>query len=963
MRTPSEILKYYIQAIEQLSGADAVSLYVPDPLGDGGRALLLTAGVDAVAELRSVESAKEFTGSTSHQAGAGAMAGLVPETVASTTPTGLLIPLRSLSQGEGKQTAWLGLVGAKEPQPPATLTGPDAMQSWWQWVLELGEAITRDIMRVSGVLNDPVSGLPGRAEFFQTVDETLRDAETDSTAMLIFSPDNFATINELWGLKLGDQVIREIARVLQSQLRGDDYLVRYGGVVFAILLPRTTLASAFALGSAILAELEKGEYLDTTVRMRFSGGVAAVASEDANRDNASLAFIQRANHALNAAKRAGGGRIAEWKPDPTARASNEGDELTGIFTGTMGKDYRNMVLLWETVGLMAESSDIDELSSKVLGCISHAFRPDRVGLFMAEKVGDPISLHSGIVLIPNGQGGSTQKHTISESLFSMQASERGLLDKAHQSGQVVGSAIPGLVDSAPDLPHAALVVPLITRDNGLGCLYLDRESAKLELDVSDVHFLKVFGNHIAVAIDRGILARDEAARQERKRLRLLGEVHELRQALGHAKLVHSSPQMEQVLGIVRQVAPTDATILVTGESGTGKGVLARTIHKLSKRVGKALVLVDCSAITPNLIESELFGHERGAFTGADRKTVGRLAEADGGTVFLDEIGELPLEVQSKLLTFVQEKQLMAVGSTKTRTVDARIIAATNRDLATEVDAGRFRRDLYYRLNVVTVDLPPLRIRPDDILLLGRHFIERFNVQYQKAARGLTPAAEQALLTYNWPGNIRELQNRVMRAVILSQGEFLGPHELGFDASHTVTQAPPLRSTGNLYGVTSVGPTIEVNPWEKLSEILSSIIQQVDINSGHQPPPFGKWLEEDLIQAAFERIGGIHRRGAAVLGIPETTFRRKMKQIKARSLIGPMPRTPEWRELDDVFNAIVREKNTKGDDFLVRSRDTLLTHVLDRFGDKVSMSAALMGVTEPTISRWRVKLQAPAQPLL
>ena len=414
--------------------------------------------------------------------------------------------------------------------------------------------------------------------------------------------------------------------------------------------------------------------------------------------------------------------------------------------------------------------------------------------------------------------------------------------------------------------------------------------------------------------------------------------------------------MEQVLGIARQVAPTDATILVTGESGTGKGVLARTIHKLSQRSDKPLVLVDCSAITTTLIESELFGHERGAFTGADKKTIGRLAEADGGTVFLDEIGELPLEVQSKLLTFVQDKQLMAVGSNRTRTVDVRIIAATNRDLSTEVEAGRFRRDLYYRLNVVTVDLPPLRVRPDDILLLARHFIERFNVQYQKSARGLTTAAEAALASHHWPGNIRELQNRVMRAVILSQSEMIGPLELGFDSAAPATHAPlaPGGAPAPVAPMSSVAPP---DPWNDLDDKLGGLIQQVDINSGHQPPPFGKWLEEDLIEAAFEKIGGVHRRGAAVLGIPETTFRRKMKQIKARSLIGPMPRTPEWRELTDVFGRLVEQKNDNGDDYLVRSRDILLTHVLNRFGDKVSMSAALMGVTEPTISRWRTKLQS------
>ncbi|MEC9464231.1 MAG: helix-turn-helix domain-containing protein, partial [Myxococcota bacterium] len=187
-------------------------------------------------------------------------------------------------------------------------------------------------------------------------------------------------------------------------------------------------------------------------------------------------------------------------------------------------------------------------------------------------------------------------------------------------------------------------------------------------------------------------------------------------------------------------------------------------------------------------------------------------------------------------------------------------------------------------------------------------------------------------------------------------EMIGPLELGFDSAAPATHAPlaPGGAPAPVAPMSSVAPP---DPWNDLDDKLGGLIQQVDINSGHQPPPFGKWLEEDLIEAAFEKIGGVHRRGAAVLGIPETTFRRKMKQIKARSLIGPMPRTPEWRELTDVFGRLVEQKNDNGDDYLVRSRDILLTHVLNRFGDKVSMSAALMGVTEPTISRWRTKLQS------
>jgi len=955
MRTPSEILKLYLDTIAHLSGAETVSLYVPDPLGDGGRAILLKSGAGpAVPELTDEASARQLAQTTETSDGhPTSLSAFVASSKPSSSSQGILLPLNGMNENSSA-TAWLGLRNANTEQPPQNLIETESVSQWWKSVIDLGNALTRDIMRVSGVLNDPVSGLPGRAEFFQTVEEELTSSNgKKATSIVTFSPDNFATVNELYGLKLGDQVVRQAAQLLQSLLRPTDYVVRYGGVVFAALLPDTDAETASELSGNVRNELEKADYLNGEVRLRFSAGVTSHAANAQLSASAPLELIQRANHALNGAKRAGGGRVSSWKPDPSADTT-AGDELTGIFTGTMGKDYRNMVLLWETLGLMAESSDLEGLTTKVLGCIYNAFRPERVGLFISEKRGDPVSLLSGYIHSKTGDQPAV-KETKSAQDFGISEAEKALINNAVSAQIVVGSQVPGVDESTHGLEHPTLAVPLVTRDNCLGCLYLDRSQGLLGLDVSDIHFLKVFGNHIAVAIDRGILAKEEAARRERKRLKLLGEVHELRQALGHAKLVHTSPQMEQVLSIARQVAPTDATILVTGESGTGKGVLARTIHKLSQRSNKSLVLVDCSAITTSLIESELFGHERGAFTGADRKTIGRLAEADGGTVFLDEIGELPLEVQSKLLTFVQDKQLMAVGSNRTRTVDVRIIAATNRELAEEVESGRFRRDLYYRLNVVTVELPPLRVRPDDILLLARHFIERFNVQYQKSARGLTGAAEGALAAHHWPGNIRELQNRVMRAVILSQSEMIGPLELGFDSVAPAHQTTTLPGGGLSTGATPTN-VIPPDPWSDLDAKLGSLIQQVDINSGHQPPPFGKWLEEDLIEAAFEKIGGVHRRGAAVLGIPETTFRRKMKQIKARSLIGPMPRTPEWRELNDVFERLVEQKNESADDYLVRSRDSLLTHVLNRFGDKVSMSAALMGVTEPTISRWRTKLQ-------
>ena len=233
----------------------------------------------------------------------------------------------------------------------------------------------------------------------------------------------------------------------------------------------------------------------------------------------------------------------------------------------------------------------------------------------------------------------------------------------------------------------------------------------------------------------------------------------------YSAIVGDSPALKKVLAQIEMVAPTSANVLILGESGTGKELVARAIHDRSPRKAAALVRVNCASVPRELFESEFFGHVRGAFTGAIRDRVGRFELANGGTLFLDEIGEVPLELQSKLLRVLQEGQFEKVGEERTRTVDARIIAATNRDLADEIKTGRFREDLYYRLSVFPIELPPLRDRAEDIPKLAQHFLQQSARKLGVNAPRLTPANMKELQSYDWPGNVRELQNVIERAVI------------------------------------------------------------------------------------------------------------------------------------------------------------------------------------------------------
>lgn len=259
------------------------------------------------------------------------------------------------------------------------------------------------------------------------------------------------------------------------------------------------------------------------------------------------------------------------------------------------------------------------------------------------------------------------------------------------------------------------------------------------------------------------------------------------------EILGRSPAITSMLSMIRTVAPTEATVLITGESGTGKELVARALHAQSLRKDEPLVTVNCAALAETLLESELFGHEKGAFTGADKRREGRFKQADRGTLFLDEIGEMPIGVQAKLLRALQQGEIQRVGSDKSEHVDVRVIAATNRDLRKEVEERRFREDLYFRLNVISLEVPPLRQRKEDIPLLAAHFLSHYAERNHKNVKGFSAQCMDMLLHYDWPGNVRELQNAVERAVILCTGEYVTGPELPVNIAKLAAEAMPKSS--------------------------------------------------------------------------------------------------------------------------------------------------------------------------
>ena len=311
-------------------------------------------------------------------------------------------------------------------------------------------------------------------------------------------------------------------------------------------------------------------------------------------------------------------------------------------------------------------------------------------------------------------------------------------------------------------------LPLISHDRALGVLGLSRLAATPFLP-NEIHFLMQVSSQVAIAVENALAYGQISELTDKLAQEKLYLEDEIRTEANFEEIVGTSPALQRVLKLVETVAPTDSTVLICGETGTGKELIARAIHDLSPRNSKTFVRLNCAALPAGLLESELFGHEKGAFTGAVAQRIGRLELADHGTLFLDEVGEIPLELQPKLLRVLQEREFERLGGTRTIRIDVRLIAATNRDLAVMVQEQTFRSDLFFSLNVFTVELPPLRERPEDIPLLVRHFAEEFSRRMNRPVETISSETMNALCHYRWPGNIRELQNVIERSVILSSG--------------------------------------------------------------------------------------------------------------------------------------------------------------------------------------------------
>ena len=950
--TIDALLQPYLQMILATTNARAVSLLFANT--QSSHCQLYHHGQSPLPEVANVEQASAFI----YQHQALPAAGI--QLHASRDPRGCLLsialPASRLNRDEPKRRDrrqgseplplpaanryWLAL--SFETQPPGWLgqvSPPPEARPQWPVLLQQGTELLRFIHFNQALMRDPLTQLPSRQEFSHHLGECLH--EQQAIAMLQVNPKNFHQINKKFGRDAGDQVIGEIAKRLTACLRKGDLLSRFGGALFAVALAGASEERAREVGEKICQQLRQSPYLQGAIELEFSIGIGHSDEDPAlSTEDRRTALLQRSDQALLAAHALHGSQVIDWQDGCHTQMAQAIDRLSGIFTADTTTDYRNMLLLWDIANITATECLPDPLLQTSIERLQQVFAFDNAGLLTLEDNNlQLISLDDGDCLLTDPEFIQQQLPRLKQGLSEGQPCS---LDH-HQ--------------------HLLFAVPLPDETQSHQLFWFQGQESDLQLDHHDQLLLSALARQLGRALTRALMEEETRQRQQKT-------LNSLRNMVSDNNLVFCSPQMQSLMGQARRAAQTDITMLITGESGTGKEQLTKAIHKMSARQQYPLVVVDCSAIPDSLIESELFGHEKGAFTGAHQRRSGRILEANRGTLMLDEIGELPLQVQSKLLRVVQEKQLQPVGSNKVIDVDVRIIAVTNRDLQSEVEAGRFREDLYYRLNVLELKTPPLRDRTGDLLYLCEHFLTAFAQQYQMETKTLSPAAEALILDYDWPGNIRQLQNRLLQAVVLCDTPQLQPKDLKL-VDNEPKPALPARPAVTAPAEPAPAPANN-NPketpakldrqlwWQEISDEFDRQIEHCLKDDLNHDAPLAAWLEDELILGAYHHADDNARQAAKRLGLAPSTLRRKLDKLLTQHPNGLPPRPAHWTAMAPLLAPVIAGQLWSRDGIFDQLHQLLLQRVQQQLANEPDIAARLMAVSEVTLQRWLARAAKAAE---
>ncbi len=540
-------------------------------------------------------------------------------------------------------------------------------------------------------------------------------------------------------------------------------------------------------------------------------------------------------------------------PIPAGSGENRYQAIVSI-SEELRRQNDRLQLLLNLTSRITSSLDLREVLRAIAANIREVIQADLVTVSLPDRASGQIRVFA--VDFPHGKGLIKEDLLVAPSAATKKAMDTlkpVVLDSRDYDNCVSGATE---IAAAEGL-KTKCIIPLVNRDRVLGILCPSR-TTETPFVPEDVDFLSRASGQIAIAIENALAYHEISELKDKLAQEKLYLEEEIRSDSGFERIIGKSAPLKHILELVDTVAPSDSTVLLLGETGTGKELIARAIHDHGRRKDRTFVKLNCAAIPTGLLESELFGHEKGAFTGAITQKIGRLDLADQGTLFLDEVGDIPIEIQPKLLRALQEREFERLGSTHTRKVNVRLVAATNRNLEKMVADREFRSDLFYRLNVFPIQIPSLRERKEDIPLLVSYFVQKFAKQMQKQIESVPSAVMKGLTAWEWPGNIRELENFIERAVILTRGKALE------------VPLTELRKTETEMAVDAV-----VNKKRAARKAFSS---GPDINAG--AAEYERKQREEIIQALTTckgRVGGTD--GAAIrLGISRTTLIYRMRRL-------------------------------------------------------------------------------------
>jgi diguanylate cyclase (GGDEF)-like protein len=757
---------------------------------------------------------------------------------------------------------------------------------------------------------DPLTGFYTRAELERnlSVEMTIATHSGVPLALAMVEVDRFEDLVNAHGRRWADDALRQVAARIRRTMREGDLGFRYGGGKLILVLPGADEAGARAAIERVLVAAGSSE-------ISLSAGIAVFPAHADRRGE----LVKKADQALFLAA-SGKERVVVWHRG-VSRYALRTDKLKGIITGEPERDYRNVLLLLDAIAVVNSIRERGHMLSTILDMMVELTDAERGIIFVPEEDLEPEPAAGGatapretgetqrlLALTENGEPRARKPRPADPGpprlvvALAQDANKRPIIDPEYCAGVVekvarsglpvtiidyMGEDDPAVEERVRELRLRMVIsVPLLVQRRLVGVLYVDSRAAGREVGEADLIFFQALAREIGVALENARLyeenlrARREVedlnrrlARKVKKQAHELEDVKavlevELKTKYDYDKIVGKSARMQEIYRLLDRITDTDVPVLIQGESGTGKELVAKAIHYNGPRKRKRFVSVNCAAIAPTLLESELFGHTKGAFTGADRDKPGLFEQAEGGTIFLDEVQDMSPQLQRELLRVLQEKEVRRVGGKDVIKVDVRVISATNRDLKDLMKRGLFREDLYYRMNVVSIDLPPLRERKEDIPLLVERFLaDAARAQGRPRPIEVDKGALRKLLRHDWPGNVRELHNVLERTLLLLDGDVIREEHVDIES----------RAAGT-------GKTKEAQGANTDTGIGAGFF---DMNYKEAAEAF----KAEYIRRVLARHAGNVTRASEESGLLRSSFHKIMRKldVSAKNVRAPIPR--------------------------------------------------------------------------